>query len=101
MDAQIATRVTVRPDEPPFHRTPDARIYSVTSGSRILVQIGRADGSRLGFDGTGDHIAGLSFAARGTGVESWHKPFDLTEAEMKFSGIDLHSNNSVVVVSDA
>jgi hypothetical protein len=25
----------------------------------------------------------------------------LTEAETKFSGIDLHSNNSVVVVSDA
>jgi hypothetical protein len=27
--------------------------------------------------------------------------FYLTEADMKFCGIDLHSNNSVVVVSDA
>jgi hypothetical protein len=26
---------------------------------------------------------------------------DLTEAEMKFSGIDLHSNNRMVVISDA
>jgi hypothetical protein len=26
--------------------------------------------------------------------------FYLTEADMKFCGIDLHSNNSVVVVSD-
>uniref|UniRef100_UPI003F4932D0 hypothetical protein n=1 Tax=Cupriavidus necator TaxID=106590 RepID=UPI003F4932D0 len=26
--------------------------------------------------------------------------FDLTEADMKYCGIDLHSNNSVVVVSD-
>jgi hypothetical protein len=33
-------------------------------------------------------------------VSRWQKPFDLTEAEMKFSGIDLHSNNSVVVVRD-
>jgi hypothetical protein len=52
--------------------------------------------------GSGNHIAGLSFAARGAGVESgWHKPFDLMEAEMKFNGIDLHSNNGVVMVSDA
>jgi len=27
--------------------------------------------------------------------------FYLTEADMKFCGMDLHSNNSVVVVSDA
>ena len=27
--------------------------------------------------------------------------FDPKEAEMKYCGIDLHSNNSVVVVSDA
>ena len=39
--------------------------------------------------GTENHLASLSFAARGAGVESrWHKPFDLTEAEMKLRADD-------------
>jgi hypothetical protein len=29
------------------------------------------------------------------------QPFDLSEANMKFCRTDLHSNNSVIVVSDA
>jgi hypothetical protein len=53
-------------------------------------------------DGVDNHVAGLDLAASGAAVESgWNKPFDLTEADMKFCGIDLHSNNSVAVVSDA
>ncbi len=52
-----------------------------------------------GFD---NHVAGPDLAARGAEVESgWSKPFDLMEADMEFCGIDLLSNNSVLVVSDA
>jgi transposase len=33
-------------------------------------------------------------------MSSWELDFDPKEAEMKYCGIDLHSNNSVVLVSD-
>jgi hypothetical protein len=40
----------------------------------------------------------LDLAAGGAEVESGsNKSFDLTEADMKFHGIDLRSNNSAVV----
>jgi hypothetical protein len=87
--------------------------YKITATATAIM--GQASGScnklaasaspkkgRRSCDGIANHVGSLSFAARGVRVESrWHKPFDLTEVEMMFSGIDLHSNNTVVVVSDA
>jgi hypothetical protein len=46
-----------------------------------------------------NHLAGLLAAVRGGGVKvKVRTHFDPREAETKYSGIDLHSNNSVVVV---
>ena len=52
--------------------------------------------------GTVNHVAGLDVVASGTEAESGVAGrLYLQEADIKFCRIDLHSNNSTVVVSDA
>ncbi|BCG03665.1 hypothetical protein PPGU19_082330 (plasmid) [Paraburkholderia sp. PGU19] len=48
-----------------------------------------------------DHVAGLLAAVMRRGLKSvCETHFDPAETDMNYCGIDLHSNNCVVIVSD-
>ena len=57
-------------------------------------------GADLFFNKTENHLAGLPTSQRWRKIQGANLDFCCEEAVMKFCGIDLYSNNSVVVVTD-